>query len=186
LVFCGAAAASRKLGNNVRIGCMATLAVFGVFCLASDCLYAKNFLPVSLGLESRDAFLDRMAPNYQASTFINSEMAHRDGKVLVFLRHLYYVRVPYMDGSPSSSWMMDPDRLTTPELLLAFLKEQNVHWVVKTSSYPEELAGVFEECEKEGKLIPEARTEVLDIYGSSRMFSEREKTEVVLLRVAAR
>jgi hypothetical protein len=81
---------------------------------------------------------------------------------------------------------MDPDRLTTPELLLAFLKEQNVHWVVKTSSYPEELAGVFEECEKEGKLIPEARTEVLDIYGSSRMFSEREKTEVVLLRVAAR
>jgi hypothetical protein len=185
LVFCGAAAASRKLGNRIRFGCAATLAVFAVFCLASDSLYARDFLPVSLGLESRDAFLDRMAPNYQTSTFINSEMAHREGRVLLFFRHLYYVRIPYMDGSPDSSWLMDPDRLTTPQMLLTFLKQQDVHWVVKAPSYPEELAGVFEECEKEGKLIPEARTEVEDLYGSSRIIPDREKTAVVLLRVAS-
>ena len=184
LVFCGAAAASRKSGSLVRYGCVATLAVFAMFCVASDGLYAKDFLPVSLGLENKEAFLDRMAPNYEASMFINSEMAHRDGNVLIFLRHLYYLRVPYMDGSPGSSWMMDPDRLTTPEILLAFLKKQDVRWVVKGSSYPEELAGVFEQCEKEGKLIPEARGEVEDLYGNSRMFSEREKAPVVLLRVA--
>jgi hypothetical protein len=183
LVFCGAAAASRKPGNRVRFGCVATLAVFAVFCLASDGLYARDFLPVSLGLETRDAFLNRMAPNYQISTFLNSEMAHRNGKVLVFLRHFYYVRVPYMDGSPGSSWIMDPQHLTTPQTLLTFLKEQDVHWVVKTSSYPEELAGVFEECEREGKLIPEARTEVEDLYGSSRVIRDREKTPVLLLRV---
>jgi hypothetical protein len=126
-----------------------------------------------------------MAPNYQASQFINSEMAHRDGKVLVFLRHLYYIRVPYINGSVDSSWMMDSDRLTTPQMLLTFLKEQDVRWVVKTPVYPEELANVFEECEKEGKLIPEARTEVEDLYGSSRMFSGREKTPAILLRVVA-
>ncbi len=88
-----------------------------------------------------------------------------------------------MDGSPNSSWLMDPDRLTTPQMLLAFLKEQDVHWVVKAPSYPEELAPVFEECEKEGKLIPESRTEVMDIFGTSRMARDREKTAVVLLRV---
>jgi hypothetical protein len=183
LVFCGAAVASRKAGNSVRLGCMATLVVFALFCLASDGLYAKNFLPVSLGLESRDAFLDRMAPNHRTSTFLNSEMAHRDGNVLVFIRHLYYLRVPYVNGSPGTSWMMDPDRLTTPQKLLTFLKEQDVHWVVIAPSYPDALAGVFEQCEKEGTLIPEARTEVEDLYGSSRIFNDREKTSVVLLRV---
>ena len=183
LVFCGAAAASRKPENRVRFGCVATLVLFAVFCFASDGLYARDFLPVSLGLESRNAFLDRRAPNYQTSMFINSEMARRDGKVLVFLRHLYYLRVPYMDGSPNSSWLMDPNRLTTPQVLLAFLKEQDVHWVVKAPSYPEELAPVFEECEKEGKLIPESRTEVMDIFGTSLMARDHEKTAVVLLRV---
>jgi hypothetical protein len=185
LAFCGAAAASHTLGKHVRFGCVATLAVFTLFCLASDGLYAKDFLPVSLGLESRDAFLTRMSPNYLPSLFINSEMAHRDGKVLVFFRHLYYLRVSYVNGDPRSSWEMYPDRLATPQALLAFLKEQDVRWVLKESEYPKDLAVVFEGCEKEGKLIPEASTEVVDLFGTSRTLNDRENATVVLFRVAA-
>ena len=44
--------------------------------------------------------------------------------------------------------------------------------------------GVFEECEKEGKLIPESRTEVLELCGTPRILGDRKKTSVVLLRVA--
>src|SRR5258708_17103333 len=117
--------------------------------------------------------------------FVNSQMAQRDGRALVFLRHLYYVRVPYVNGGPDTSWIVDPDRLTTPQNLLAFLKEQDVHWVLKSPDYPEEIAGVFEECEREGKLVPEASVEVEEIYGRSRVVNDRRKDVVVLLRVAA-
>jgi hypothetical protein len=81
------------------LGCAATLAVFGLFCLASDAIYAKAFLPVSVGLESKDAFLDRMAPDYQASKFVNSAVAAQEGNTLLFFRHLYYVKTPYVNGT---------------------------------------------------------------------------------------
>ena len=34
-------------------------------------MYARDFLPVVLGTESEQAFLERTAPDYQAVEFIN-------------------------------------------------------------------------------------------------------------------
>jgi hypothetical protein len=184
LTLFGAAVASREGGAFIRFGCAATLALFGLFCLASDTLYAKDFLPVSLGLESKAAFLNRMAPDYQAATFVNSVLAQREGKALVFLRHSYYLRVPYENGYPGESWGMNPAVLTDPQMLFAFLKEQGIAWVVKSPEYPKPLAKVFEECEKEGLLVPEARSETETLTGNSRIFNIRLKVPVVLLRVA--
>jgi hypothetical protein len=183
LAIFGAAAASRERGTFVRFGCAATLALFGLFCLASDTLYAKDFLPVSVGLESKAAFLNRMAPDYQAAAFVNSVLAQREGKVLIFFRHSFYLRVPYENGDPGESWGMNPAVLTDPQTLLAFLKEQGVAWVVKSPEYPEPLVKVFEECEKEGLLVPEARTETETLSGSSRVYNMRVKVHVTLLRV---
>jgi 4-amino-4-deoxy-L-arabinose transferase-like glycosyltransferase len=185
LAVSGAAVACRKGGAMVRFGCTATLVVFGLFCLASDSLYAKEFLPVSLGLESKGEFLDRMAPDYQAAKFINSALANGQGKTLVFFRHLYYLRVPYVNGDPESSWMMNPDWLNSPQMLLTFLKEQDIRWVVKSPEYPWSLAGIFEQCEKEGKFVPEARGEVEVFTGNSRILHNREMVQIVLMRVAA-
>jgi hypothetical protein len=183
LVFYGASEASRSWGRIARFGCTATITVFALFCLASDSLYARQFLPVSFGLESRGAFLDRMSPDYGAATFVNSALAHREGKALVFFRHLYYLRAPYVNGDPGSSWTMDPERLTSPQLLLTFLKKQDIRWVVKSPDYPDALAGVFEECEKEGKLVPEMRSEIEVFEGNSRTVINRVKASIILMRV---
>jgi 4-amino-4-deoxy-L-arabinose transferase-like glycosyltransferase len=184
LVFSGAAACSRKATPWIRWGCAGTLVVFGLFCIASDMLYARDFLSVSLGREGRGAFLTRMAPDYQAATFLNSALERRNGSVLVFLRHLYYLRVPYVYGDPDSSWITNPEALTTPQALAAFLKEHDVRWVAKAPDYPRPLAAVFEESEKEGILIPETRTEVLEFSGVSRTLNNRRESPLVLLRVA--
>jgi hypothetical protein len=125
-----------------------------------------------------------MAPDYQAAKFVNSELANREGNTLLFLRHLYYLTIPYINGDPNTSWTMNPAVLTSPQAVLTFLKDQNIHWIVKSPGYPRGLAGVFEECEKEGMLIPEAQGEVEAFEGSSRIFERRLKVRVVLMRVA--
>lgn len=184
LAFFGVAVASREAGPYIRFGCAATLAVFGLFCLASDTLYARAFLPVSVGLESKAAFLNRMAPDYQTTLFVNSAMAQRKGKALVFFRHVYYLRVPYENGDPVTSWIVNPAVLTDPHTLHAFLKEQDIRWVVKSPNYPDALATIFEECEKEGLLVPEARTDIETLSGDSRVYNIRITVPVTLLRVA--
>ena len=158
--------------------------MFGLFCLASDTLYARAFLPVSVGLESKAAFLNRMAPDYQTTLFVNSAMAQRKGKALVFFRHVYYLRVPYENGDPVTSWIVNPAVLTDPHTLHAFLKEQDIRWVVKSPNYPDALATIFEECEKEGLLVPEARTDIETLSGDSRVYNIRITVPVTLLRVA--
>jgi Dolichyl-phosphate-mannose-protein mannosyltransferase len=184
LVLFGAAVVSRKGGTYVRFGCMATLAVFGLFCLASDTLYAKSFLPVSLNLESKEAFLSRMAPDFQVAMFVNSQLAKQTGKALVFFRHVYYLRVPYENGDPATSWIANPALLANPQMLLEFLKGQGIRWIVKSPGYPDPLASVFEECEKEGLFVPEASTEVDAFLGNSRIYYNRSKIQVILFRVA--
>jgi 4-amino-4-deoxy-L-arabinose transferase-like glycosyltransferase len=183
LIFSGAAAATRKTLPAIRWGCAATLILFGLFCIASDVLYAKDFLRVSVGLEGKEAFLERMASDYDAATFLNSALPQQNGNALVFLRHLYYLRVPYVYGNPDSSWMTNPDVLTSPQALLAFLKEHDIRWVVKAPDYPEALARVFEESEKEGILVPETHTDILVFAGNSRLLNNRQKSALVLLRV---
>jgi len=136
-----------------------------------------------VGLESKEAFLDRMASDYQAATFLNSALPQQSGNVLVFLRHLYYLRVPYVYGDPDSSWMTNPDVLTSPQALLTFLKEHDIRWVVKAPGYPEALAAVFEESEKEGILVPETHADILVFAGNSRLLNNRQESELILLRV---
>jgi hypothetical protein len=184
LAMAGAAATSRRGGNYIRAGCVATLAVFSLFCMASDVLYARDFVRVAVGLENKQAFLERMAPEYQAAEFANSALAQRDGKIFVYVRHMYYLRVPYVNGDPGTSWLVNPDLLTSPQMLLEFFREQDIRWVMKTDRYPPELARVFEESEKDGMLIPETRGEILKFSGSSRLLNDRQKDPVVLLRVA--
>lgn len=184
LVFSGAAAASRKTLPAIRWGCAATLVLFGLFCMVSDVLYAKDFVRVSVGLERKEAFLDRMASDYEAATFLNSALSGQAGNVLVFLRHLYYLRIPYVYGDPDSSWMTNPDDLTNPQALLTFLKEHDIRWVAKAPDYPEALAGVLEESEKEGILVPETHTDILVFAGNSRLLNNRQKSSLVLFRVA--
>ena len=71
LVFAGMAESWHRGWKLVRVTCGWTLLLFLIFGIGSEAMYAKDFLPVSLGLESQAAFLDRIAPDYPAAAFIN-------------------------------------------------------------------------------------------------------------------
>ncbi len=88
-----------------------------------------------------------------------------------------------MNGDPASSWTVNPDQLTSPQSLLTLLKEQDIRWVVKSSEYPDTLTTIAAECEKEGKFVPEAQTDVEVFAGNSRTFNNRIKVPIILMRV---
>ncbi|HKQ88544.1 MAG TPA: glycosyltransferase family 39 protein [Candidatus Acidoferrales bacterium] len=187
LVFSGIAGAARRNWGQIVYACAATLLLFIAFSGASDLLYAKDFLPVAVGIESREAFLHRMATDYQIASFVNETLAARQkeqgGTVLVFFRHLYYLRVPFVNGDPDSSWIFDPAKCNNAAGLLQILKEQNVHWVVTSSEYQHELAGAFRELQAEGKLTPIASRSVESFTGDSRIYRQTASAEATIFRL---
>ncbi len=151
-------------------------------------VYARDFLPVVLGIDSEEAFLERMARDYRTVEFINRTLSSESssssgGSVMVFFGHSYYLRIPFVDGSPEYAWLMDPARYTDAGKLLAHLHEMNVHWVVKSPRYPKALAPAFSELEQEGKLAPISSTQVENLTGTGRIYGQRQQIQVVLLEV---
>jgi hypothetical protein len=184
LVVAGLAEAYRRNYRMSGMVCTASLTVFLLFGVISQCLYARDFLPVALGLEGRQAFLERQASDYPAVSFINSALKGQEGKVLVFFPHVYYLRVPFQIGDPAVSWLVDPSRLNGPQALLQFFRQQNVRWVVKAPDYPEPIAGAFEALENEGKLRPKFSTDAWT-YANFRIYRQTVPVHVVILEVAS-
>ena len=184
MVVAGLAEACRRKYRMVRIFGTVSLIAFLLFGIISESLYAKDFLPVALGLEERQAFLERQAPDYPTVSYINSALKRQEGKVLVFFRHVYYLRVPYIIGDPHTSWLMDPDRLTSPQKLLQFFHQQGVQWVVKAPDYPEPFTSAFQTLEDEGKLRPMFSADV-STYSAFRIYGEKVPVHVVILEVVS-
>ncbi len=184
LVFAGAARLRGKSFALARSGSRATLGFFFLFAAGSYSLFAKDFLPVVLGREVRQDFLLRMAPDYRTAEFVNRQMAGRAGSVMVFFRHVYYLRVPYVPADPEKSWRMDPARYRTPEQLLDLLRQRGVGWVLKSPAYPESFAPLFEQLEAQGRLRPVASGEIELVHGW-RIEGVRQPARAVLLEVVA-
>jgi hypothetical protein len=185
LVFSGASSIAARHWKLAAAACSITISVFLMFAAASDAVYARDFLPVVLGLETETAFLERMAPDYRATEFINRTLQPEPsaGNVMVFFRHRYYLRVPFVDGAPEYSWPMDPAVCSDPEKLLAVLHKLNVRWVVKSPDYPAALAAAFSRLEEEGKLAPIASEEVENLTGTGRIYRQKEKVRIVILKL---
>jgi hypothetical protein len=187
LVFAGIVAAVRRNWRLIVYSCVATLFLFIAFAGASDLVYARDFLPVAVGTESKDMFLSRMAPDYQTATFVNATLEatqkSEGGRVLVFFRHLYYLRVPYVNGDPGTSWLLAPARFATAPELLQALRAEDLHWVVSTGYYPDASADAFHQLEREGKLTPLATTQVESLAGQSRIYREKQSLRVTIFRI---
>jgi dolichyl-phosphate-mannose-protein mannosyltransferase/uncharacterized protein DUF1420 len=188
LVLSGVAAMKEGGRRIIHLSCAGTIAVFLLFAAASDAIYAREFLPVVLGIEQERAFLERMAPDYRIVEFINRNLAPEaggqgNGSVMVFFRHLYYLRVPFVDGAPEYSWAMDPPQVQTPDAMLELLRNLDVRWIVQTREYPEDLARPLLALEQQGKLLPIASTDVENRTGTGRIYNQTEKLHVVLFRV---
>jgi hypothetical protein len=128
-----------------------------------------------------------MAPEYRFASFINSELGQRsatqNGNAMIFPRHLYYVRVPYVYGDPTFSWAVDPARCKDAKGLLNVLRELNVKWVVKEPSYPPALQEAFNQLESERKLVPIASSDLETLTGSSRIYGIKQTTRVTILEL---
>jgi hypothetical protein len=183
LVFVGLGEAFKMKSQGVRAVSTAAIFVFVSFGAVSQALYARDFLPVAIGLEEEGAFLTRAASDYPAVSLVNARLKGQEGKAMVFISHVYYLRVPFMIGDPSVSWLIDPACVAKPQALLNLLHRENIRWVVKAPDYPAPLAPTFQALEEEGRLRPVFSGEV-STFSGFRVYGQRMAERVVILEVA--
>jgi Dolichyl-phosphate-mannose-protein mannosyltransferase len=183
LVFAGVAETEKREWRIATIASSCVLVVFLLFGACSEALYARDFLPVVFGREAKETFLNRMAPDYPIADYLNRTLKGRKEKTMVFFRHLYYLRIPYVEGDPQNSWLMNPDQLRKPEELLGLCRTVGVKWIVKAPDYPPELAPVFENLETTGRIRPVAET-IVEGFSGWRMYGQRKPIRVVILEIA--
>jgi len=180
------AGAARAVSAGLRPLRFVTLATIGFFCTlggAGVLVYLRSPLSAAVGLTSKENYLRQRAPEYQAVEFVNQILAkpEPEGNTLVFLRHVFYLRVPFLYGNPAASWAIDPSRYKTPEEWMELFREQNVRWVVRSPEFPSEIAAPLDQLEAQGKLIAIARAEVADFQGM-RISEERMTVPIAILK----
>jgi hypothetical protein len=182
-----AAGATRGRWRVLRALLLVSLAGFCAAGFAAMAAYSHRAWSVALGRTSPDAYLSANAPDYQRSQFVNRELAsQRDGRVLIFFRHLYYLRVPYFNGDPQDSWPMNPQLLNAAgqgsEAWRELFRNHGIRWVLKSPKYPRELAAALENLEQQGVLAPCASGEVAEFSGN-RIEGQRVREPITLLCV---
>ncbi len=162
----------------------ASIAALLALCIGGALFYGRLAALASVGLLSRESYLELRAPDYRRVSFINQTLAGQgsEGKTLVFLQHLYYLRVPFVSGNPNHNWNIDPQRFASVEAWDALFRAENIRWVVRAPDYPLEVAAPLQQLESEGRLVPVARAEVSDFDGL-RLYGARKTASVVILRV---
>lgn len=180
ITFAGVETVSRIGRPVVRLVCNATIAIFLLLGAGGLATYGRDFLPVSIGLESREHFLQREAPNYQETSFANRVLNAKSGATLVFFQHLYYLRIPFVMGNPDSNWELYSEDYSTPEAMLEWLRKNDVRWIVKPPDYPEPVSDVLLRLEAEGILRPVASTQVEDFAGWRIEGQKIEEAENIL------
>jgi hypothetical protein len=99
---------------------------------------------------------------------------------MVFLRHLYYLNAPFIEGRPENSWLMDPAKVDDPATLMNLLRREHVRWVVKAPEYRQPLAATFQELEGQGQLRP-AFMQDIPAFEGFRIYGSRVRVHVTIL-----
>lgn len=82
-------------------------------------------------------YLEEKRPEFEENQVINAFLQSRggNGKALAFVRHLYLLELPDINGDPNSEWIIDPERLGTAKDWRGFLEERRVKYVVRSAKY---------------------------------------------------
>jgi hypothetical protein len=170
-----------RLARSISLGSVCCFLLLGV---AGLLVYSRSAISAPVGITSREEYLRQHAPEYEKAQFINEVLAGKEpeGKALVFLRHVYYLRVPFVYGDPAASWAIDPSKFQTTEEWKKLFKNEGIRWVVRSPEYPPEIASSLQELEAHGELEPFAETTVSD-FQSARISGERKLLRVVIFRV---
>ncbi len=164
--------------------CLATVGGFMLLGAAGLILYERAPLAAGIGITTREDYLRSRAPDFQTAEFVNEFLAGKEneGRVLVFFRHVYYLRVPFLYGHPAASWAVNPGLLQTPDQWQALFRAEHIRWVVRAPSYPPSVADPLRQLEASGKLVPFASGVVSNFQGM-RISGVRTQIPVVILRV---
>jgi hypothetical protein len=183
-VLAGVAQLTPAGWHRARYFAIATVCSFLLFGIAGLLVYERSALSVAAGFTSKEEYLRNHSPDYETSQFINQVLTGREaeGKALVFFRHTYYLRVPFVYGDPAASWAVDPAKMQTPREWRELFRVQGVHWVVRSPEYPPAIAAPLGELESQGRLVPIAESEVSDFQGL-RISGERQSRLVVILQL---
>lgn len=119
----------------LRLGCVSVLVVYLIFGISSNIVYAKDFLPVVMGWETKNRFLKRKAADYTIAKLVNN-VVPRGEKVLVTFLHPYYLDVDYIQLPHDQSLLLDSSKIKTGDQLRTHLQQLGVSYVVFTEGYP--------------------------------------------------
>ena len=172
----GFALATQNRWRVLRALALLSLGGFLFAGFAALLLYARPALAVAAGRDTPENYLSANAPDYQRSQFLNRELDRlgqfNSGSVstnlraLIFINHLYYLRVPYFNGDPEDSWEMNPALLRSDADWLRLFDKHQIRWVLKSPDYPAPLADSLQHLEQEGVLQPCATGEVESFSGN--------------------
>ena len=147
-------------------------------------VYGWRAVAVAVGAVPRTQYLEARRPEYQEGQAINGIIGNQPDKrnTLVFVRHMYSLEVPFLNGDPATSWIVNPDRLRTPQEWKLFFRRYGISFVVRSPEYPEAVAKSLSEMEETGQLTPVGEAVVQDFQGM-RIQEQRVAVPVVVLRV---
>ncbi len=181
----GVAALSKMKWRIARSISVASIAVFLLLSAGGFAIYAGPALAAAAGLTSSEDYLRGRSPDYAVTEFVNQTLAGRDseGNALVFFRHVYYLRIPFLYGDPQASWAIDPARLSTPESWREFFRQNRIRWVVRSPEYPKDIAAPLEQLEHSGSLTPIAHQNV-STFDGMRILGIRKTVTAVVFQVS--
>jgi hypothetical protein len=176
--------AKRREWQLTRSFAIASIVLMWIVGGAGLAVYGCKPISLALGLIDETRYLEERSPDFQIVEPVNHALSSRtnDGKVLVFFRHTYSLRLPFVNGDPGANWAVDPDRLRTPQEWQGFFRREGIGYVVRPPEYPEAIASAFEEMEADGDLLPVEKL-VVQGFAGNRFGGERVKMPVVILRV---
>jgi hypothetical protein len=148
-------------------------------------VYSQHSLVAAAGLEGRIQYLEQTSQEYKVVEAVNRLLkgqATSQNQALVFIRHTYYLDVPYLNGNPGTGFLVDPTVLKTPAEWKLFLDDQSIGYVVRSPDYPKTIAGPLIEMEKSGELTPVQELEVEDLRGK-RIDQNLNTIKVVIFKV---
>jgi len=188
----GVALATHNRWRVLRALALLSLSGFLLAGFAALLLYARPALAVAAGRDTPENYLSANAPDYQRSQFLNRELdrlgqfnsgpVSTNLRALIFINHLYYLRVPYFNGDPEDSWEMNPALLRSDADWLRLFDKHQIRWVLKSPEYPQPLADSLQRLEQEGVLQPCATGEV-ESFSGNRMEGIRVREPITLLCV---
>jgi hypothetical protein len=174
----------RKRWTAVRWIIGSLLVLTGLAGAVGFAMYSRDQLRVAVGLEMGSEYLGGKGPDYQVAHAVNELLGgfKNQQNTLVFLRHLYYLDISYINGDPGTSFEIDPEHMRSAEDWRAYFEKKNIAYVVRSPAYPPAIAGPLEEMERTGALTPIAHVEVQDFVGK-RVDQVRATIPVVILKV---